>query len=77
MISRSGYSQHQVGADIGGGDQGEQGEKMRDTQSPGTDSALGAETTSPDLRHQLDFADEREETFTCFGENDGADYDQR
>lgn len=76
MISRSGYSQHQVGADIGSGDQGEQGEKMRDTQSPGTDSALGAETTSPDLRHQLDFADEREETFTCFGENDGADYDQ-
>ena len=56
---------------------------MRATsRSPGSgtdaDSAIGAESsTSPELRHETDFADEKEETFVCFGENDGGDYEQR
>ena len=45
------------------------------------DSALGAEvdsSTSPELRHETDFADEGEETFGGYGENDeGGDYDPR
>lgn len=62
------------------------GDSMRATsRSPGSgtdaDSAIGADTaetsTSPELRHETDFADEKEETFVCFGENDGGDYDQR
>ena len=32
---------------------------------------------SPELRHETDFSDEKEETFVCFGENDGGEYDQR
>lgn len=58
------------------------GDSMRATsRSPGSgtdaDSAIGAESsTSPELRHETDFADEKEETFVCFGENDGGDYDQ-
>ena len=58
---------------------------MRDTsRSPqsGTDadSAIGADadsSTSPELRHVIDFVDEKEETFTCFGENDTNEFDQR
>ena len=52
---------------------------MRETSvSPGSgDSAIGAEECSPELRHHSDFADDGEETFTCFGENDGPDYEQR
>lgn len=48
---------------------------MRETSvSPGSgDSAIGAE----ELRHHSDFNDDGEETFTCFGENDGPDYEQR
>ena len=62
------------------------GDSLRATsRSPGSgtdaDSAIGADTaessTSPELRHETDFADEKEETFVCFGENDGGDYDQR
>jgi len=61
------------------------GDSLRATsRSPGSgtdgDSAIGADTaessTSPELRHETDFADEKEETFVCFGENDGGDYDQ-
>ena len=63
----------------------ESGNKMRaisNSPQSGTDadSAIGADvdsSTSPELRNESDFAEEKEETFICFGENDGADFDQR
>jgi len=62
----------------------ESGNKMRaisNSPQSGTDadSAIGADvdsSTSPELRNESDFAEEREETFVCFGENDGADFEQ-
>jgi len=62
----------------------ESGNKMRaisNSPQSGTDadSAIGADvdsSTSPELRNESDFAEEKEETFICFGENDGADFDQ-
>jgi len=49
------------------------------SHSPGSaDSAIGADSSaSPELRHEIDFADETgEETFTSFGENHGAEYER-
>jgi len=48
------------------------------SQSPGSgDSAIVADSSaSPELQHEIDFADETgEETFTSFGENHGAEYE--
>ena len=50
------------------------------SHSPGSDSAIGIgadSSASPELRHEIDFADETgEETFTSFGENHGAEYER-
>jgi len=53
---------------------------MRQSQSPHSmtdgDSAIGGDSsTSPELRHETDFSDEKEENFECFGENDGPEFE--
>eukprot|EP00092_Neocalanus_flemingeri_P095404 GFUD01121385.1.p1 GENE.GFUD01121385.1~~GFUD01121385.1.p1 ORF type:complete len:416 (+),score=139.83 GFUD01121385.1:290-1537(+) len=53
---------------------------MRQSQSPHSmtdgDSAIGGDSsTSPELRHETDFSDEKEENFECFGENDGQEFE--
>lgn len=53
---------------------------MRQSQSPHSmtdgDSAIGGDSsTSPELRHETDFSDEKEENFECFGENDGLEFE--
>ena len=54
---------------------------MRHSQSPHSmtdgDSAIGGDSsTSPELRHETDFSDEKEENFECFGENDGPEFER-
>ena len=54
---------------------------MRQSQSPHSmtdgDSAIGGDSsTSPELRHETDFSDEKEENFECFGENDGLEFER-
>ena len=53
---------------------------MRQSQSPHSmtdgDSAIGGDSsTSPELRHETDFSDEKEENFECFGEKDGLEFE--
>ena len=41
------------------------------------DSAIGADSsTSPELRHEIDFPEEGGEHFECFGENNGTDFER-
>jgi len=53
---------------------------LHHSQSPHSitdgDSAIGGDSsTSPELRHDTDFSDEKEENFECFGENDDRDFE--
>ena len=53
---------------------------MRQSQSPHSmtdgDSAIGGDSsTSPELRHETYFSDEKEENFECFGEKDGLEFE--
>ena len=54
---------------------------LHHSQSPHSitdgDSAIGGDSsTSPELRHDTDFSDEKEENFECFGENDDRDFER-
>ena len=41
------------------------------------DSAIGADSsTSPELRHEIDFPEESGEHFECFGENNGTEFER-